>query len=246
MADWILRLVCRAPGAVSAPSREELADPLAPLREHFPQWLERMPGARVVDFGSGWGFQSVALARLGAAEVLALEIGAEKRAFTSKAGLANLRVLDKAVASDAGRFDFGLSLDAFEHYDDPAGVLSAIHALLKPGGRLLLSFGPPWYSPWGAHLRYMTAVPWIQLFFSEDALMRARGRYRSDGARRFAEVEGGLNRMSVARFERLIAGAGFAIESRRYRCSWRMNFLAWAPLLREFFVSEVSVTARKN
>ncbi|MFY0022242.1 hypothetical protein ABTQ05_20155, partial [Acinetobacter baumannii] len=91
------------------PALEEPADALTPLRHHFPEWLARVPGSRVVDFGSGWGFQSVALARLGAEEVLALELGAEKRAFPEKAGLKNLRVRDRTEPGDLGTFDFVLS-----------------------------------------------------------------------------------------------------------------------------------------
>jgi predicted RNA methylase len=81
MTDWILRLLCRNPGAETAPDLETLADPLAPLSRSFRRWLAQIPGSRLVDFGSGWGFQSVALARFGAQEVLALELGDEKRAF---------------------------------------------------------------------------------------------------------------------------------------------------------------------
>jgi SAM-dependent methyltransferase len=244
MTDWILRLLCRNPGVETAPTLETPADPLASLRKSFPRWLAQIPGSRIIDFGSGWGFQSAALARLGAKEVLALELGEEKRAFTEKLGLPNLRVRARPDPSDEAAFDFVLSLDAFEHYGDPAAILASIFWLLRPGGRMLMSFGPPWFSPYGSHLRFMCSCPWVHLLFSEESLMRARARFRSDGARRFSDIEGGLNKMSVGRFERLLNQTGFRIERRRYRC--RIGPLALIPVLRELFISEVVVVARKN
>jgi hypothetical protein len=123
---------------------------------------------------------------------------------------------------------------------------SSIHWLLKPGGHLPMSFEPPWYSPVGAHLRSICAWPWLQLFFSEEALLRARARFRSDGAKRFSEIEGGLNQMSVSRFERLSKNSGFRIEQLDYRCSCSLNLLGRIPVLRELFISEVHLVARKQ
>jgi hypothetical protein len=47
------------------------------------------------------------------------------------------------------------------------------------------------------------------LLFTERALLRWRSDYRTDGARRFGEVEGGLNQMTVGRFERLVSSSPF-------------------------------------
>jgi SAM-dependent methyltransferase len=190
----------------------------------------------------------VAVAKLGA-DVLALEMVAERRDFTlaeaKKAGV-TLRSEALLPAQDRGQFDFVLSLDAMEHYSDPAFILKEMHLALRPGGRLLLSFGPPWYSPYGAHLRFMSPVPWIHLFFSENALMEERRRFRSDGAKKFSEVEGGMNQMTVGRFERMLGSSGFSIERKKMKCVYRMNFLGWIPLVRELFVNEVSVVAVKR
>lgn len=247
MVKWLLAHLCRTPDETTAPSQETPAEPLAPLRRDFPSWCARLRGSRVVDFGSGWGFQSVALAKLGANEVLALETGEEKRSFTQRcgAGLRNLRVRGRAARDDEGKFDFVVSLDALEHYGDPEAVVSVMRGLLRKGGRLLLSFGPPWYSPYGAHLQFMSRVPWIHLFFSEAALMDMRARYRKDGAHHYSEVEGGLNQMTIARFEQLMIRAGFRVEEQRYRCVKGQNWLARIPLLRELFINEVVAVAVK-
>src|SRR5262249_55648860 len=108
------------------------------------------------------------------------------------------------------RADCIVSLDAFEHFGDPAGVLRRMHELLKPGGRLLAAFGPTWYHPRGGHL--VSVFPWAHLVVPERALIRWRADFVDDGATRFAEVKGGLNGMTVRRFERLVWASGFATE----------------------------------
>jgi SAM-dependent methyltransferase len=104
-----------------------------------------------------------------------------------------------------------VTLDAFEHFADPAAILETMHTLLKPGGRVVASFGPTWYHPLGGHLFSM--FPWAHLLFSETALIRWRANIRHDGATRFSEVEGGLNQMTIARFERLVSASQFRIEA---------------------------------
>jgi SAM-dependent methyltransferase len=105
--------------------------------------------------------------------------------------------------------DLIYSLDSFEHFADPALVLRQMHDLLRPGGQVLISFGPTWFHPLGGHL--FSVFPWAHLVFSERALLRWRSHLRSDGATRFAEVEGGLNQMTIRRFERLVAASPFRL-----------------------------------
>jgi hypothetical protein len=55
----------------------------------------------------------------------------------------------------------------------------------------------------GGHL--FSVFPWAHLLFSEKALIRWRSTFKTDGATRFGEVAGGLNQMTVAKFQRLVA-----------------------------------------
>jgi hypothetical protein len=45
--------------------------------------------------------------------------------------------------------------------------------------------------------------------FTEGALIRWRSDFKSDGATKFGEVEGGLNQMTIRRFEALVDGSPF-------------------------------------
>jgi SAM-dependent methyltransferase len=98
--------------------------------------------------------------------------------------------------------DLVIALDSFEHFDKPEAVLREMHSMLRPGGCVIACFGPTWYHPLGGHL--FSVFPWAHLIFTEKALIRWRADFKSDGATRFSEVAGGLNRMTIRRFEELV------------------------------------------
>jgi SAM-dependent methyltransferase len=166
----------------------------------------------VIDFGCGDGVATLDLARHGAKKVIGIDIlkaALEKATgYAEAAGLSDRCTFGTSTTEKA---DIIVSLDAFEHFGDPAAILEMMHDLLKPGGCVMVSFGPTWYHPLGGHL--FSVFPWAHLMFSEKALMRWRENIRPDGAKRFGEVEGGLNQMTVGRFERLVSESRFRIES---------------------------------
>jgi hypothetical protein len=85
-----------------------------------------------------------------------------------------------------------------------------MYSLLAPGGCVFISFGPTWYHPLGGHL--FSVFPWAHIVLKEEALMRWRARFRSDGARKFGEVQGGLNQMTIRKFEEMLKCSPFAID----------------------------------
>lgn len=174
------------------------------------EWLARLAGRRVIDFGCGAGGEAIELARHGA-QVFGIDIRdsvlEEARRRAAEAGVADRCAFGREAP---GRADFVVSIDAFEHFDDPGAMLVLMHDLLADGGTVLVSFGPTWYHPLGGHL--FSVFPWAHLLFSERALLRWRSHIRDDGATRFREVEGGLNQMTIARFERLVSASPFILE----------------------------------
>jgi SAM-dependent methyltransferase len=166
----------------------------------------------VIDFGCGDGLETLDLLRHGAKRAIGLDIRqkALDRAITN-AEAAGLSDRCEFSTSTNTKAEVIVSLDSFEHFGDPAGVLAVMHDLLKPGGVIIATFGPTWYHPLGGHL--FSVFPWAHLLFSEQALIRWRADIRSDGATRFGEVEGGLNQMTIARFERLVSVSRFQIEA---------------------------------
>ena len=160
-------------------------------------------GKTVIDFGCGEVHECVELAKRGARKVIGVDIRPEmlERA-RSLAGHHGVSDTCKFAQRTQEKADMVISLDAFEHFDDPAEILSLMEALLKPEGSIRVSFGPTWYHPLGGHL--FSVFPWAHLLFSERALIRWRSDFKSDGATRFREVAGGLNCMTIGRFERIV------------------------------------------
>lgn len=211
-----------------------------------PDFLERISGKDVLDFGCGWGWQSAAIAqRRLARSVTGLDIRLfDKQAETArKAGVADLVSF---VSDVRGRqFDVVYSRSAFEHFDDPEAILRKMIEVTRPGGRIIITWAEPWWSPNGSHMTGYVGLPWSNVWFSEKTLMRVRSKYRSDGARRFGEVEGGLNRMTVRRFEKIIRSCGAPIEFYKLWPVRELPMVSSIPLVREFWTAAVSCVLRK-
>jgi SAM-dependent methyltransferase len=173
--------------------------------------LELVRDKTVIDFGCGEGADSVDLAQLGAKKVIGIDIRQSVLdKAKAKAAAAGLEERCEFATSTDTKADTIVSLDAFEHFGDPGAILEIMHGLLKPGGRVIACFGPTWYHPLGGHL--FSVFPWAHLVFSEAALIRWRSTIRPDGATKFSEVSGGLNQMTIARFERLVSASKFELE----------------------------------
>jgi SAM-dependent methyltransferase len=172
---------------------------------------DELAGRTVIDFGCGDGVEAVEMAQRGASRVIGLDIRepalARARERAARAGVAERCSF---VTGTDERADVVLSMDSFEHFDRPDEVLAEFRRLLRDGGSAIVEFGPTWYHPRGGHL--FSVFPWAHLVFTERALLRWRADFKSDGATRFHEVEGGLNQLTIRRFERLAAAAGFRVD----------------------------------
>jgi SAM-dependent methyltransferase len=167
-------------------------------------------GKVIVDFGCGKGTEAIELAQRGAQCVYGVDIVerllAIARQQAAKVSCHNV-VFGEAPSRSA---DIVVSIDAFEHFGDPAAILKTMATMLKPGGCVFASFGPTWFHPYGGHL--FSVFPWAHLVFSERALCRWRSHIRKDGAQRFSEVEGGLNQMTIQRFRRIVENSPFHLD----------------------------------
>lgn len=166
-------------------------------------FLSRIHAKTVIDFGCGAGDDAIEMAKCGAGRVIGIDIRddllrvAEVRA--AQAGLRNVSF----VTGTREFADVIVSVDSFEHFAEPAKILRIMSDLLLPNGEVLISFGPTWLHPLGGHL--FSVFPWAHLILTERALIAWRSEFKSDGATRFGEVAGGLNQMTIQRFEALVA-----------------------------------------
>jgi SAM-dependent methyltransferase len=185
-----------------------------------PEVWDSVRGKEVLDFGCGEGNEAVDVALHGARRVIGLDL--YDKWLNASARLAEAKgVTDKCVFGRewSEPVDVILSVDSFEHFADPADILERMRGLLKSDGCVLASFGPTWYHPLGGH--FFSVFPYAHLLCSESALVRWRSLYKKDGARSF--TESGLNRMTIRRFEKLVAASPFrfawfeAVPIRRLR-----------------------------
>lgn len=171
-----------------------------------------LSGKTVIDFGCGDGQQSVAMAQAsGSVRVIGLDIQQKHLDQARQRALgAGVEARCTFATQTDERADLIVSFDAFEHFADPLEILRVMSRLLKPGGEAVISFGPTWLHPYGGHL--FSVFPWAHLIFTERALLEWRSRFRQDGAQRFGEVDGGLNQMRIAQFERLVEASPLTAE----------------------------------
>jgi len=235
----LVRIAPRPPDNLSGSAYDKKSEIRVLLGDSL---ITRLWDEVVIDFGCRDGEDSLEIARSGAKKVIGIDILESalqaSREAASRAGLSHLCEFYQTTEEKA---DAIVSLDAFEHFSDPAGTLQTMHRLLKPVGFVAASFGPTWYHPYGGHL--FSVFPWAHLIFSEDAFIRRRSHFRSDGATRFGEVEGGLNQMTIARFERLVKRSHFDLESLEAGPIRRLAQLH-NRLTREFTTAIVRVSLR--
>ena len=167
---------------------------------------------------------------------------AKKNAEEHTVSLQDLSFLENISSDMLNSFDVVISLNSFEHFSKPEKVLSQMTSLLRKSGVILLNFGPPWFAPYGSHMHFFCKVPWVHVFFPEDVVMRARSHFRSDGAKRYEDVESGLNKMSIAKFESILSSSKLKVNYLKYECVKGINWLSKVPLIREFFINRVVVS----
>jgi SAM-dependent methyltransferase len=225
--------------------------------EHFwgPEFVSSLMGKRVLDFGCGRGREAVAVALGGARRVYGIDIredclhAARELAVESGVGdrcvFLNAHTEQAVISREVTNIDLAFSLDSFEHYACPGEILAQIYGHLRPGGRLLVSFGPPWKHPRGCHMMFFRPVPWMHLLFKEETIMAVRSIYKTDGATRFEEVEGGLNKITVGGFFRLVEQSGFRVEHTRLIPIKGIKWLVQTRPLREYFTSVVQCVVVK-
>jgi SAM-dependent methyltransferase len=101
-----------------------------------------VPRGRLLDVGCGYGLMLDEARRRGY-EVEGVELSVdggryarERLGLTVREFALEDGALDEELASE--RYDAVLAIDVLEHFDDPVAALDRLHALLAPGGALLI------------------------------------------------------------------------------------------------------------
>ena len=226
----------RVPDYVKPSDEWTVETALTNYEEAFPNFREMISGKRILDYGCGDGFQSVAMAKAGAASVMGVDLALPRLGFgrdlAKEHGLDNVTFGDKAD----GEFDFVTTLNAVEHFVKPEENLREMMASLAPGGKILATFGPPWRAPFGAHMTFFSSLPWMNILFSERTIYRVRSLYRSDGRMTHSP---GMNKMTIKAFERLVKQCDLETEMRTYRVVKDLPLVGKLPVIRELLINQI-------
>jgi ubiquinone/menaquinone biosynthesis C-methylase UbiE len=232
------------PDYPSGTSRATVENALDFLIKTVPQFPHLVRGKEVLDFGCGFGHQATCLASKYGADVVGLDLPRQNlmehwAKLKGQYPLPNLTLTTELPPDRL--FDVVYSCSSFEHFSDPVEILSMMKARLKTDGKLVISFAEPWWSNCGSHMDGFCRLKWVNLLFSEKTVMNVRSRYRTDGATRYEEVEGGLNRMTVAKFERIISESGMRVEWSKLWATRNLPLVTRLPVTRELLTSACSV-----
>lgn len=155
------------------------------------------PGARIVEFGAGWGHLAMTLAATGF-DVTAIDLNGASvellRERCARLGVP-LRIEQHAFLDDHTarhrQLDAVVFFEAFHHCDDPLALLDQCRDMLAPGGQLVLlseAVYDDFHQPWGVRLdgpavTMATQHGWLELGFQRSFMYRelnARGFAISD------------------------------------------------------------------
>ena len=226
-------------------------NPQAPVVENrmaldhiFPKkFSSKIKDKFVVDFGCGHGGDTETMAKWGAKLSLGIEIRDELvQNNLKRVNLPNCSFATVIPENLKSKADIIISVDAFEHFDRPDLMLAMMYEILRPGGEAYISFGPTWYHARGGHT--FSVFPWSHLLLSEKSLMRWRNQFYHDGATRFHEVAGGLNKHPISHFEKIFQNSPFEIVE--FNChpirgqKWLQKIIG-----RELATSMVSIHLKK-
>ncbi|MFP4527410.1 MAG: class I SAM-dependent methyltransferase [Candidatus Kapaibacterium sp.] len=225
------------------------------------------PGDSVAEIGCAEGGVLAALNEAGAGHSLGTDIATSRLEMGRRiAGIAALDIefavhnimTEPLPGPWRNAFDLAMLRDTIEHLDNTRLALANIRQMLKPGGRLLVTF-PPYHSPYGGHQHTVASpggkLPYIHLL--PDAIFHkliAKGRPNDIGeVRRLQSI-----RLTPRKFIAAAGEAGYSIEHSDYyllRPVFKMKFglpalrltpLAFMPFVRKYLSLEALYILRSK
>src|SRR5262249_26255553 len=213
---------------------------------------ERIGGLDILDFGCGWGGETLwlaARARSGCGGDVDERAIAQARRAPESPARRNCRFewsADGRLPFADASFDAVLSTDTFEHVMDLDLAFAEIARVLKPGGSLLSRFGPLFCSPHGYHLYWACQVPWAHLIFGLDAIAAMRTRRGGSSTQPTSWRDLGLNARRFRDYVDSVARAGFDLARFEAIPVKGLKALAALPLVGDLFIFGVDCHIRRR
>jgi ubiquinone/menaquinone biosynthesis C-methylase UbiE len=276
LGDWLLYRVARnwrSPLSADRPSPGVSdADDLAYAQEQFDQRIRQGLGVSVFDrdvleIGCGHGGISCFLAVAGARSVVGIDLNVRSLRFAQlfadrlgeRLGSARLPLSFREMSAyemdfPPDSFDLVVADNAFEHFMDPEEVLRQAFRVLRPQGRLLAPIFSSIYSKHGLHLKRGLKMPWANLLFSEQTIVRAMHRLAAERPELLDAYPGlkdsprcvrdlrpykDLNDITYGKFRRMAQQVGFRIEWMRLVPTRLGKIVERTPLVRRSILADI-------
>ena len=225
---------------------------------------------KVLDIGCGFGGFGFLLIKNNA-KVKMLENDREKIKFIKEkirqTGInfsrSNIRLGDACkLPFRSNYFDLTVMLDVIEHVQSPEHCLKESYRVLKKGGHCLLS-SPPYYGPWGGHIKppltpipipYFHYIPKVFLMWFLKKRERQLSNSIDSDAYRGSEYYT-LNKLGIAGIENVLMSTGFETVhfSKSLALPWNFPIISriFKPFLnlkyaQEFLAGNYTILLRKT
>lgn len=212
----------------------------------FDPWSASWGAMKALDFGCGGGGLTCQIAAR-FCEAWGLDLDSQKLNYGEKQaaalGLHNVHFVcydGRQLPFDNATFDCVFCIDVVEHLPEPGRFLAEFQRVLRPGGLLFISFGPPWRHAHGKHMWAKLPGWWTHLLFPRSVVMEVSGFPRQT-----TWEELGIHRLTVGKFEKAMRSCAFETLRVEYRINMLVYPLKWIPVAREFFIAEVVGAYRK-
>ena len=212
------------------------------LTLYFGSRLPIDPVLSYLDVGCGTGRLSAGLRVLGMRDVTGVDIMARSIA-TAKS------VSQSLPAENRPKFHLMSSEEVIGKTYDVVIALAVMEHVSHP-----------FHGPLGDHMSgfFKVQIPWRGVLFSEAAILRLRAEcFRpTDNVKRYQDIAGGLNLMTISQYLRYVNEAGLEVVSNKfdphfkhYKRLWPLYPLSWAltrvPRVRDFFTFNVYSIVRR-
>jgi len=121
--------------------------------------------------------------------------------------------LEDGLNTPENFFDLAVSFNAFEHYADPALCLQRILRACKPGGIILVDFGPLYCTATGLHCHRALRMPFPQFLFSAEFVRQKIQQIKNEDLGKKTDNLQPLNQWRPGRFRDLWRAEGYDIVS---------------------------------
>lgn len=231
-------------------------------------------GKDILDLGCGTGGLAFLLIKLGAKSCIGIDLS-RKDIKIAQSKLGNQPIVFQCASNTAtidlpdGSVDVVACFDVMEHIIEYHSIISEWRRILRPGGRVLISW-QPWFHPYGHHARGYLPIPWVHVFLNHrqrtelcarivdlpefkapwwdrDENGNRINRFREAlNNKQLSEKSNFLNELTMAEFERICRASRLDVEERIFQpfsgpsvTRWVSHLLSQLPGIREFFTSKV-------